>query len=40
MHDSKGYAFTNIENFFEQNSEVELKSFFNKIKQYFQNEKN
>ncbi len=40
MHDSKGYAFTNIENFFEQNSELELKSFFNKIKKYFQNEKN
>ena len=40
MHDGKGFAFTNIENFFERNSKLELKSFFNKIQKYFKNEKN
>ena len=36
MHDGKGFAFTNIENFFERNSKLELKSFFNKIQEYFE----
>lgn len=40
MHDGKGFAFTNIENFIEHNSNLELKSFYNKIHKYFTNEKN
>ena len=38
MHHEKGFAYSNIENFFERNSKVKLSSFFKKIENFFLNE--
>ena len=37
MHDSRGFAFTNLGNLFENSSEFQLKNFFKKIEEYFKN---